>query len=145
MSELPCWACAYDCDQFGTCPDCGAPSWPTQREATTRGVYILQAECGLVKIGISGTVARRITALRRKADERLDVLTVLWGASIYVEIWLHGRFTETCDESFAEAHGLPNHTEWFWPTPALRRLAEDREFIFEGMQWEDALHTGVLR
>jgi hypothetical protein len=141
-----CWACDEGSIQFeGRCDDCGAPWWNYDDEQQDRGVYIVQAECGLVKIGVATRgVWRRIRTLQRKSAEPIEVCGILWGANIYVELWLHRRLAEGCDPKWAADCGLPHASEWFWPTPSLRQLVVGETFLHRGQLWEDAVHEGAV-
>lgn len=128
-----CWAC-IDGEQAARryCYACGAPPWKETKGPN--GVYIVQAvEAGMLKIGISRSVPMRVA----RFGKRVKLVTVLWGADRYVEAWLHRMFSETRDPRAALDWDLPAFTEWFWPTPALKRLADDREFLRHGCLWED--------
>ena len=131
----PCWACAVPTYLHSGCPDCGAPPW-TQTHGPD-GVYVIQALCGLTKVGYSTKVAQRVHAIALESRQSLTTLAVLWGASMHVEKWLHSVLEDTRDRNAARDHGLAYQTEWFWPTPALRRLATGLEHMRDGVLWED--------
>lgn len=132
----PCWACADPAPENRTCPYCGAPPWT--RTGGPDGVYVIRAECGLVKVGYSKVgVYARVHAIEKECGEPLEILSVLWGADTRVERWLQQVFADTRDRRAAEDHGLAFPTEWFWPTPALDRLAAGREHMRDGVLWED--------
>lgn len=133
-----CWACAAWCDPDRACPECGAPAW---REDSNRadGVYVIRAECGLVKIGFSTrSVDDRLLELKRKAHEPLEVLCILRAANSDVERWLHDMFADIRDPNWARGERLPNPTEWFWPSPSIDRLCAETEFLRDGRPWEEA-------
>lgn len=137
--SLPCWACGIYQPRELSCAECDAPPW--MDTSGPGGVYIVQAECGLVKIGLSKKNVRvRVFQLAREAEKRghrLELLDVLWGATWHVERWLHTVFLDVRDIPAALEAGLPNHTEWFWSTPALDRLSTSVEFMREGSPWEE--------
>jgi hypothetical protein len=130
-----CWACDGQRD-FQDCAYCGAPDWEgtvVRHHATDgKGVYVLASDAGLVKVGMSRTLTERVDFLIRQAA-RAGHDCWLWaclpGASGRVERWLHEAFVQTCDRRWAEAEGLPNPTEWFWPTPGLRALVDGLDFV----------------
>lgn len=96
------------------------------------GVYVLESDSGMVKIGVSGTVATRVRTLTQqaaRAGTSCWLLCCLPDAGMDVERWLHSAFGETRDRSWARAECLPNATEWFWPTPALADLAVGWDFV----------------
>lgn len=132
-----CWACLDGRGaRWAYCAECGAPPW-TDRQGPS-GVYIIQAPCGLNKIGWSRkNVYARIATL---SGRRRNFITraLLLGANAQVEHWLHGVFAETRDKATAYAEGLPCPTEWFWPSPSIDRLAAGLEFIRDGVLWEEA-------
>lgn len=128
-----CWACIDGSPSEGAiCEACGAPPW--EQGNGPNGVYIVRAiEAGMLKIGISKCIPMRVANF----GERVELVTALWGANRAVEAWLHRMFWDVRDPNSALGWRLPAYTEWFWPTPALRRLAEDREFVRDGRLWED--------
>lgn len=133
-----CWACGEPCDVERSCPGCDAPPWPFG--GGTGGVYILRATCGLVKIGFSGNIDQRTAGLvsqARRHGHGVEVICELRGAGRNVERFLHDRFCETRDYGEARDLGLPAPTEWFWPTPALRRLVDGGEFIRGDERWRE--------
>lgn len=135
---MTCWACGEPCPVDEPCKWCDAPAWPDA--GGPGGVYILHADCGLVKIGYSGQVINRTAALVAQAARRGQHVTVvsgLPGAGRNVERFLHDKFCETRDSREARALGLPAPTEWFWPTPALRRLVAGEEFIPWESPWTE--------
>lgn len=132
-----CWACDDGYVEHGRCDECYAPSW-TPRRNSSGGVYILQAKCGLVKIGMSRvSLAGRIATLKQQAHGPLKVLAVLPGAGINIERWLHRMFLDIRDIPAAIEEGLPHPTEWFWPSPSMNRLAAGDVFISDGAPWEE--------
>jgi len=98
------------------------------------GVYVLEASIGLVKVGISGDVPRRVRSLQRGAEKAgvdLWLVDVLWRASIADEQALDAILSPGQDflsrDAVAVAYqlGLPAPTEWHRPTKAARAaLAE---------------------
>lgn len=81
---------------------------PDSRRA---GVYYIQGSAtGLIKIGLSRNVQRRLNGLQGSSPDRLRVLAIDWRVRDrgYVEGLLHDRFRDS------RAHG-----EWFHPTPDL--------------------------
>jgi hypothetical protein len=132
-----CWACDKRFTDARRCPECLAPVWA--RDVRRGGVYVIEAECGLVKIGYSNNFDKRFTQLVKDSHEWLELRTTFPGAGRDIEAWLHGVFNEVRDPKMARAFGLPNVSEWFWWTPALRRLASDDVFMLDGKVWEEAL------
>jgi hypothetical protein len=129
-----CWACDSTLD-YPTCWYCGAPEWDgsvVRGIVPGRGVYVLASDTGLVKVGVSISMPGRVDFLTRQAA-RAGIECWPWaslpGAGEEVERWLHKAFAQTRDRRWADAEGLPNSTEWFWPTPGLRALVDGLDFV----------------
>ena len=136
-----CWACDYEpLVPEPACEYCGAPVCISDGRPS---VYVLAAACGLWKVGISVNVPARLKQLRSEAwrgSRDFQLLVVVPGAGREVERWLHSLLRDVRDPGWARAEGLPSHTEWFWPTPTLRRMVAGLEFVHPGgAVWEDAL------
>lgn len=122
-----CWACGESIPDLVPCGHCGAPFWLPNDGPS--GVYIVQdRRSEMVKIGFSTSIPMRLGNF----GSRVSHVRPLWGATVAVERWLHLTFSASRDPAGAHRLGLPAHTEWFWPTEALRRLAAGREFIRDG-------------
>lgn len=131
-----CWACDARTDDPGPdCEDCGAPYWPYSvsrvQLADGPGVYIVQAACGMHKIGMSKkSMVDRVRSLDRQTPGGVTVRASLPHAGYRVEAWLHDAFACTRDRGWAaHCEGLPNATEWFWPEPALEALIAGQLFL----------------
>lgn len=75
------------------------------------GVYYVQGELtGLIKIGLSNNVQKRLNNIQGSPPDRIRVLAIDWRNADrgHVEAELHQRFRAS------RAHG-----EWFEPTPEL--------------------------
>lgn len=73
-----------------------------------RPVYFIQADNGLVKIGVSADPMNRLEGLRTGSPLRLRLLGVIPGLGVVGEHELHERFAAS-----------RSHGEWFRPTPEL--------------------------
>lgn len=94
------------------------PTPATGREST-RGVYFIQAkDCpdGLIKIGYSDDVEKRLTAHQIGSPQPLQILGIIKDAPSATERRLHRRFAED------RVSG-----EWFRPTDQIVRLARGEE------------------
>lgn len=117
----------------GRCWYCGAPPWSGFVESRWTvddrpGVYVLATDVGMYKIGMSqrGVAGRVEHLIGRAARSGVRCWLEFWlpGASPAIERWLHQTLADTRDRSWARAELLPHPSEWFWPTPALRALAD---------------------
>lgn len=132
-----CWACGEDVYR-SLCDVCDAPTWNgfVQDEPVRGpGVYLLVAECGMWKIGVSRNVAARVGQLRREAakvGEIVAFVACLPGADRRIETWLHEMFRLDRDAHWAKAEALPHPTEWFWPSRGLTELISNRFFVVLG-------------
>lgn len=91
----------------------GSPTFnvkPVRSPPKDHVVYFVQAECGLIKIGTTGTIAWRLESLRGQSPVALTLLATTPGRRTE-EFAYHARFAE---------HRL--HGEWFSPHPDI--LAE---------------------
>lgn len=145
-----CWACGDYVGWAERCHECEAPAWGGyiySGVSPTRGVYIIRSEVGLTKIGVSGNMAERFVMLRKAAGRSagLTALACMPGAGYAVERWLHRRLAETRDPKWAKAEGLPNHTEWFWPSPALNGLVRGNTPTARALEPELARFDAPLR
>lgn len=136
-----CWACGERAP-LRLCEFCDAPPWAgtvVGNPVDSAGVYLIAAACGLWKIGLSNrSVAARTDDLIRQARGRGEAVGFrgcLPGADWAVEQWLHAVLAGSRDRSWALAERLPNHTEWFWPTPALDALLAN-EFVVYSLEPE---------
>ena len=81
-------------------------------------IYMVQASpSGLVKIGYSGDLTRRIRVLMTGNSERIAVLATFWGTP--------GMERRAHEVVAADCH----HGEWFSPTAAVLALADCRDSI----------------
>jgi hypothetical protein len=84
-----------------------------ERELDTRSVYFIQAENGLIKIGIADNVEQRLVQLQTMSPLSLKIVGVIPGAGSTGEAALHERF------GIQRSHG-----EWFRPSPELLSMLD---------------------
>jgi excisionase family DNA binding protein len=91
---------------------------PIDNRFRFKGVYFVQPESGgLIKIGSSNDIGRRISEHQEGCPERLVILAAIKGADRMVEYDLHSQF-----------HLDRVQGEWFDPSPELLAfIAEHRE------------------
>lgn len=141
-----CWVCdTENADRDAWCCDCTAPRWDgsvASYPVAGPGVYVLESDSGLVKIGVSRSdVATRVKGIVREAacaGCTVTLIATLPGATIEHERWLHHALGDTRDPLAARDHCLPYRSEWFWPTAALRALVAGDTFARELQPWEIA-------
>lgn len=73
-----------------------------------RSVYFIQADNGLIKIGVATSPKERLRTLRTMSPAALRLVLVLPGRGAPGESELHTRFAEH-----------RSHGEWFHPAPEL--------------------------
>ncbi|MEJ7783394.1 MAG: GIY-YIG nuclease family protein [Solirubrobacteraceae bacterium] len=121
---VACWACGQQRHPHVHCDHCRAPSW--RAETPPSGVYILfDRATALVKIGVSEQLRRRLNDY----PKRMVLARAMWGATPWVERWLHDVFDDWRVPEEAKAEGLPFHTEWFRMNDAIAQLAYGEPFI----------------
>ena len=81
-----------------------------------KDLYFFYSDTGLIKIGVSGDVDRRVTQVSRLVKSKLKIAKILKGCSQY-EKSLHKIFSDI---------NIPymNQTEWFHPTTELISFIE---------------------
>lgn len=84
------------------------PPQPKRQETDGRSVYFIQADNGLIKIGVAGSPKDRLRTLRTMSPVALRLVLVLPGRGAPGESELHARFAEH-----------RSHGEWFRPAPEL--------------------------
>jgi hypothetical protein len=92
------------------------PATPrTQRRSDDRPVYFIQAENGLIKIGVSESPHGRLQALQTGSPVRLRLVGMIAGAGASGEAELHAKFAE-----------YREHGEWFRPSADLLRFIKEQ-------------------
>lgn len=83
---------------------------PREKKVTvdSRSVYFIEAENGLIKIGVAASPKERMRTLRTMSPVSLRLVLVLPGLGAAGEADLHRRFAEH-----------RSHGEWFRPAPEL--------------------------
>lgn len=92
------------------------PAQPKRRQADTRSVYFIQADNGLIKIGVAGSPKDRLRTLRTMSPVALRLVLVLPGRGAPGESELHARFAEH-----------RSHGEWFRPAPELISFIQEQK------------------
>lgn len=82
-----------------------------------KDLYFLQSENGLIKIGISGNVKRRVSQLEKELNTNIKIIKVLSGLSKFEKI-LHHIFE---DDNII----YKNQTEWFYPSIKLNNFVSE--------------------
>jgi hypothetical protein len=77
-------------------------------------LYFLEAENGLIKVGITNDIRRRVNQLQNQLDTKIRVLKLLDGKSAYEKI-IHNLYS---DDNII----YKGQTEWFHPTHKLIRF-----------------------
>jgi hypothetical protein len=91
------------------------PPQPKRKEADRRSVYFIEADSGLIKIGVATSPSERIRTLRTMSPVGLRLLLELPGLGASGEAELHERFAE-----------FRSHGEWFWAEPTLVDYIRER-------------------
>lgn len=107
MNEIKCPNCTYVIQRRPLLPKIASPQ--------TSGVYCIQAENGLVKIGRSDNIRRRLTALSKSSPVEMWLVgyidtTVYIDDYLFLEAQLHRKF-----------HKDRVRGEWFDPSENVRR------------------------
>jgi hypothetical protein len=80
-------------------------------------LYFLEAENGLIKVGITNDIRRRVNQLQNQLGTKIRVLKLLDGKSAYEKI-IHNLYS---DDNII----YKGQTEWFHPTHKLIRFISD--------------------
>lgn len=92
------------------------PTEPAAKQADTRSVYFIQADNGLIKIGVAANPKDRIRTLRTMSPVPLRLVLVLPGRGAAGESELHARFAEH-----------RSHGEWFHSAPELISFIQEQK------------------
>ncbi|MEV8523208.1 GIY-YIG nuclease family protein [Streptomyces sp. NPDC052000] len=92
------------------------PPQPKRKEADKRSVYFIEADSGLIKIGVAANPKDRIRTLRTMSPVALRLVLVLPDRGAAGESELHARFAEH-----------RSHGEWFHPAPELIRFIQEQK------------------
>lgn len=87
-----------------------------RQEADERSVYFIQADNGLIKIGVAGSPKDRLRTLRTMSPVALRLVLELPGRGAPGESELHARFAEH-----------RSHGEWFHPAPELISFIQEQK------------------
>ncbi|HEY9368353.1 GIY-YIG nuclease family protein [Streptomyces sp.] len=92
------------------------PPQPKRQETDERSVYFIQADNGLIKIGVSDSPKNRLRTLQTMSPVALRLVLVLPGRGARGESELHARFAEH-----------RSHGEWFHPAPELISFIQEQK------------------
>lgn len=80
-------------------------------------LYFLEAENGLIKVGITNNINRRVNQLQRELNTKIRVLKLIDGKSAYEKV-IHNLYS---DDNII----YKGQTEWFHPTHKLIKFISD--------------------